>query len=152
HPARLVRGLADAVERRGVRVHEQTAVTHIEHDAVRTRHGRVRAEVVVRATEAYTGSIEGHDRALIPVGNHMIATEPLGPGVWAEIGLEAREAFEDTRHLIFYGQRTLDDRIAFGGLGVPYHYGGRIDHAQFENSRVHEQLRKTLVGLFPVLA
>jgi glycine/D-amino acid oxidase-like deaminating enzyme len=151
HPARLARGLADAIEQHNVRVYEQTAVSRIERGGVVTPHGRVRSPVVVRATEAYTGSIEGHERALVPVGNHMIATEPLGRDVWAEIGLDHREAFEDARHLIFYGQRTIDDRFAFGGLSVPYHYGGRIDHAQFENAREHERLRQTLVGLFPVL-
>jgi len=152
HPARLARGLADIIEQRGVRVYEQTAVTRIEPGGVVTSHGRVRASVVVRATEAYTESIEGQERALVPVGNHMIATEPLGPDVWAEVGLDHREAFDDARHLIFYGQRTADDRLAFGGLSIPYHYGSRIDHAQFENAREHERLRRTLVGLFPVLA
>ena len=27
----------------------------------------------------------------------------------------------DSRHVIIYGQRTADDRIAFGGRGAPYH-------------------------------
>jgi len=96
--------------------------------------------------------LPGLERALVPVGNFMIATEPLGPETWAEIGLEHREAFEDGRHLIFYGQRTADDRIAFGGLSVPYHYDSRIDHTQFAQSIVHDRLRRTLVELFPVLS
>jgi glycine/D-amino acid oxidase-like deaminating enzyme len=152
HPARLARGLADVVERLGVRIYEQTNVERIEPRGVVTKHGRVRAEVVVRATEAYTPELPGEERALVPVGNHMIATEPLGSETWAEIGLGQREAFEDGRHLIFYGQRTVDDRIAFGGLSVPYRYGSRIDHSQFAHSPVHERLRRTLVELFPVLA
>jgi glycine/D-amino acid oxidase-like deaminating enzyme len=152
HPARLARGLADAVERLGVRLYEQTAVERIEQGGVVSSHGRVRADVVVRATEAYTAELPGHQRALVPVGNFMIATEPLGREIWAEIGLERREAFEDGRHLIFYGQRTADDRIAFGGLSVPYHYRSRIDHSQFEQSVVHERLRNTLADLFPVLS
>jgi glycine/D-amino acid oxidase-like deaminating enzyme len=151
HPARLARGLADVIERLGVRLYEQSGVEGIEPGGVVTRHGRVRADVVVRATEAYTAELPGQERALVPVGNHMIATAPLGPDVWAEIGLERREAFEDARHLIFYGQRTADDRLAFGGLSVPYHYRSRIDPSEFERSPVHERLRKTLVDLFPVL-
>jgi glycine/D-amino acid oxidase-like deaminating enzyme len=152
HPARLARGLADTIERLGVRLHEQTGVERIDHGGVVTTHGRVRADVVVRATEAYTAGLSGQERALVPLGNFMIATAPLAADVWAEIGLEQREAFEDARHLIFYGQRTADDRLAFGGLSVPYHYRSRIDHSQFECSPVHERLRSTLVGLFPVLA
>jgi glycine/D-amino acid oxidase-like deaminating enzyme len=152
HPARLARGLAGVVERLGVRVYEQTAVQRLELGGVVTDRGRVRAEVVVRATEAYTPEVSGQERALVPVGNSMIATEPLSSSTWDEIGLAQREAFEDCRHLIFYGQRTIDDRITFGGLSVPYRYGSRIDHAQFVNAPVHERLRRTLVGLFPVLA
>ena len=43
-----------------------------------------------------------------------------------EVGLADRETFTDDRHLIIYGQRTADDRIAFGGRGAPYHFGSRI--------------------------
>ena len=53
-PARLVRGLADAVAARGVEIHEQTRVTAIERGRVSTPHGTVRAEVVAQATEGYT--------------------------------------------------------------------------------------------------
>jgi glycine/D-amino acid oxidase-like deaminating enzyme len=42
HPARLVRGLARAVERRGVRIHEQTAVSAIHPWRVDTAAGSVR--------------------------------------------------------------------------------------------------------------
>src|SRR6185295_10210733 len=49
HPARLARGLADAVERRGVTVYEQTRVTEISPRRVNTSGGRVKADVVVRA-------------------------------------------------------------------------------------------------------
>ena len=56
----------------------------------------------------------------------MIATEPLPEQVWARIGLAGRETFTDQRHLIIYGQRTADGRLAFGGRGAPYHFGSRI--------------------------
>ena len=49
-PARLVRGLADVVERAGVTICEDTAVTSIGDRQVETAHGTVRADVVVRAT------------------------------------------------------------------------------------------------------
>ena len=56
----------------------------------------------------------------------MIATEPLPAAFWEQAGLADRETFNDARHLIVYGQRTADDRLAFGGRGAPYHYGSRI--------------------------
>ena len=53
HPARLVRGLAGAVERRGARLFERTPAVDVRTGEVTTPEGRLRADVVVRATEAY---------------------------------------------------------------------------------------------------
>ena len=54
HPARLVRGLADTVERRGATIYEGTRALHIGQREVETAAGRVRADWIVRATEGYT--------------------------------------------------------------------------------------------------
>ncbi len=151
HPARLVRGLAAAVERRGVRIHERTRVTAIEPGRAVTAHGRVRAEVVVRATEGYTASLAGQRRAVAPVHSLVIATEPLPADVWAGIGLHRRETFSDHRHLIIYGQRTADDRLVFGGRGAPYFLASRT-RATFDGGYpVFRRLHRTLVDLFPAV-
>lgn len=152
HPARLVRGLAEAVERRGVSVHERTRVTAIEPGRAVTEHGVVRAETVVRATEGYTARLPGQSRTLIPVYSLVIATAPLPAAVWDEIGLARRETFTDHRHLIVYGQRTADDRLVFGGRGAPYHAGSRIRPEFDRDERVFARLHATLIDLFPVLA
>ena len=88
--------------------------------------GTIRAEVVVRATEAFTPTLPGLKRALVPVYSLMIATEPLPDAFWAEAGLHQRETFTDARRLVIYGQRTADGRFAFGGRGAPYHFGSRV--------------------------
>jgi glycine/D-amino acid oxidase-like deaminating enzyme len=151
HPARLVRGLAGAVERRGVRLHERTPVTAIEPGRAVTPHGTVRAEVVVRATEAWTPRLPGSRRAVAPVYSLVIATEPLPATTWEAIGLRRRETFSDHRHLIVYGQRTADDRLVFGGRGAPYHLGSRVDPSHDRDERVFARLHATLLELFPVL-
>ncbi|MEU6020469.1 FAD-binding oxidoreductase [Micromonospora sp. NPDC047134] len=151
HPARLVRGLARAVERRGVTIHERTPVTRIRRGAAVTPHGTVRAPVVVRATEGYTPGLPGQRRAIAPVYSLMLATEPLPPATWARIGLAERETFTDFRHVIVYGQRTADGRLAFGGRGAPYHFGSRVRTAYDREPRVFAALRRTLGDLFPVL-
>jgi glycine/D-amino acid oxidase-like deaminating enzyme len=151
HPARLVRGLADAVVRRGVELYEQTPATSIAPGAVVTRSGTVRAEHVIRATEGYTRSLEGMRRAVVPVYSLIIATEPLAEEVWSTIGLRRRETFTDHRHLIIYGQRTADDRLVFGGRGAPYHFGSRIRASYDRVPRVFDALRETLTDLFPAV-
>jgi glycine/D-amino acid oxidase-like deaminating enzyme len=151
HPAKLVRGLADAVRGLGVRVHEATGVERIEPRRLRTSRGDVHADVVVRATEGFTAQLPGHRRDVVPMYSLMVATEPLPEDVWKEIGLGARETFSDKRHLRIYGQRTADGRIAFGGRGAPYHYGSRIDPGFAFDPRVHTMLRRILRELLPVL-
>ncbi|WP_298516022.1 FAD-binding oxidoreductase [uncultured Nocardioides sp.] len=152
HPGRLVRGLADVVTRRGVRLYERTPATSIEPGLVRTPGGTVRARYVVRATEGFTPRLPGLARAVVPVYSLIIASEPLPPSVWDEIGLARRETFSDHRHLIIYGQRTADDRLVLGGRGAPYHLGSRIRPEFDRDHRVFAGLHATLLELFPVLA
>ncbi|MCF2530574.1 NAD(P)/FAD-dependent oxidoreductase [Yinghuangia soli] len=150
-PAKLARGLAAAVERRGVAIYEGTPVTLIEDGRAVTPYGTVRAEVVVRATEGYTPELPGFRRDLVPVYSLMVATEPLPDSFWDEVGLAARETFTDLRHLIIYGQRTADGRLAFGGRGAPYHFGSGIKAEYDRDERVFGELRKVLRELFPAL-
>jgi glycine/D-amino acid oxidase-like deaminating enzyme len=152
HPARLVRGLAAAVRRRGVAVFERTPVTAIEPGSLRTPHGTVRARHVIRALEGYTPRLPGLHRAVAPVYSLMIATEPLPEAVWSQIGLAGRPTFGDHRHLIIYGQRTADGRLAFGGRGAPYHLGSAIRPEFDRVPGVFAALRRTLAQLFPAVA
>ena len=152
HPSRLARGLAEAVRRHGVALHESTPVTRIEPGALVTAAGTVRARHVIRATEGYTSQLPGEHRTVMPVYSLMIATEPLPDAVWEHIGLAARPTFGDLRHMIIYGQRTADGRFAFGGRGAPYHLGSSIRPAYDRVPAVHAALRRTLAELFPVLA
>lgn len=151
-PARLVRALADAVESRGVQIFERTAVTAIEPGRLVIDRGDVSAPVVVRATEGYTRDLAGEGRTIVPLYSLMIATEPLEDAVFDEIGMAGRPTWADSRYAVIYGQRTADNRLAFGGRGVPYVYGSRIDPAVEKHGPTHELLERTLVEMFPVLA
>jgi glycine/D-amino acid oxidase-like deaminating enzyme len=150
HPARLVRGLAEAARRLGVTIHEGTRVRRIARGSVVTDHGTVRAGTVVRALEGYTSQLAGHRRMLAPVYSLMIATEPLPESDWERIGLRRRETFSDERHMIIYGQRTADDRLAFGGRGAPYHFGSRVEPGYDRVPPVFESLRHTLTEMFGI--
>lgn len=151
HPAKLARGLVRVVRRHGVRVHERTPVTAIGPGRVRTPAGTVRAPIVIRATEGYTAGLPGHRRTLAPLYSLMVATEPLPAPVWERIGLAERETFSDFRRMIIYGQRTADDRLAFGGRGAPYHFRSRIRPEYDHEPRIFDALRECLATLFPVL-
>jgi glycine/D-amino acid oxidase-like deaminating enzyme len=152
HPARLVRHLARTVVQRGAVIHEHSPVTELRPGFVRTAHGRVRARYVVRATEGYTPRLPGYQRAIVPVYSLMIATEPLGKDVWDSIGLASRPTFSDGRHLVIYGQRTADDRLAFGGRGAPYHFRSDIRPDFDREPAVFADLWRNLVDLFPAVS
>lgn len=150
-PARLVHGLAATVEARGARIHEGTRALRVSPRAVVTEHGTVRARWVLRATEAWTPQLPGSHRDVAPVYSLMVATEPLPADVWDRIGLEQGQTFTDARHLIVYGQRTTDDRLAFGGRGAPYHLGSAVRPELDRSPAVTEHLQRALLDLFPVL-
>jgi glycine/D-amino acid oxidase-like deaminating enzyme len=157
-PALLARGLATAAERRGVTIYEHTEVIDIIPGGpgwsplVRTASGAIRADVVVRAVEAWTPTLPGQKRTLVPVYSLMVATEPLTDAFWDAAGLQGRATFTDYRHMIIYGQRTADNRIAFGGRGAPYHFGSTVRPSFDGMPAVHQLLRHTLVDLFPALS
>ena len=157
HPARLVRGLADVVERLGARVHEGTRVTRVvagtssRRARVITRGATVRARYVVRATEGFTVAMTRQRRTLAPLYSLMIATAPLNDSWWRDYGFAQSPTFGDERHLLVYGQRTADNRLAFGGRGSPYHFGSTVEPRFDANPAVFAHLATSLRELFPTL-
>jgi glycine/D-amino acid oxidase-like deaminating enzyme len=147
-PAKLVRGLAKAVERKGATIYEQTPVLGIQPGRAWSSASEVRARWIVRATEAYTANLPGLRRVLAPVNSAMIATEPLPATAWQEIGWDSCETMLDGRRLFTYLQRTADGRIALGGRGVPYLYGSRTVREEAPPAATIEGLRQRLLELF----
>jgi glycine/D-amino acid oxidase-like deaminating enzyme len=144
--------LANLVEKLGATIYEHTTVTRIKKGAVQTAGGVVRARYIVRATEGYTKTLAGQRRKIVPIYSLMMATEPLSDQVWDQIGLAKRETFSDFRNLIIYGQRTADNRFAFGGRGAPYHFGSAIKDEYDQNDEVHPALLGVLADIFPAAA
>jgi glycine/D-amino acid oxidase-like deaminating enzyme len=152
HPLRLAHALARAVVDAGVRLHTATAVEAVDPHRLRTPGATVKAGVVVLATEAYTADDRRRHRDLIPIYSLMVGSAPLTSAQWDAVGLADRPTFHDARHMIIYGQRTDDGRIAFGGRGAPYPFGSRIDPARDTNETVRTNLVAAVRELYPVLA
>lgn len=151
NPAKFVNAVAALADGVGVVIHEGTPVEDIGPRWARTTHGEVRADVVLRTTEAYTVQLPGLERETLPMRSAMIATEPLSEAQWQRIGWEQREGLCGTSHRYFYSQRTADGRIALGGRGLPYHYGSRLDRDGQLDVWSIRQLQRILVDLFPDL-
>ena len=126
-PAKLVRGLADAVERLGVQIAEGTAVLNVAPGLVTTDRGLVRAPIILRCTEGFTAGLPGLKRQWLPLNSAQIVTAPLPAQVWDQIGWQGHEIFGDFNNAYCYCQRTRDGRITVGARGLPYKYGSAID-------------------------
>jgi len=149
-PFRLAVGLAQAVEKRGARIHEHTRVTRLGARWVMTEEGVVvKARHVIRATEAWTSRLPRHRRTVAPVYSLMVATAPLPQSLWDDIGLADAETFSEMRHVIVYGQRSVDGRLVFGGRGAPYHFGSSIKPEFDSVATVFAKLRRSLTNLLP---
>jgi glycine/D-amino acid oxidase-like deaminating enzyme len=156
-PAKLVRALARAVERRGGTIHERTEVVAVEpgagfgkpRPALTTASGKLHAETVVLAGEAYLTQFRPWHRALLPVYSLIVLTEPLSEDQWNTIGWQDRECLSSYRLTIDYLSRTSDGRILFGGRGAPYHFGSRVEPAFDRDERTHTMLRRLVNEWFP---
>ena len=149
HPAKLVRGLAEAVERAGATIYESTRALSIEPGRVETDRGVVRAAHVLRATEGFTANLRGEHRTWLPMNSSLIVTDPLPAHAWDEIGWTHADTLGDMAHVYTYAQRTADGRIAFGGRGVPYRYGSRVDTDGRTQERTIAALAELLHRAFP---
>ena len=151
-PAKLVRGLAAAVERLGVEICEGTAVTEVLPGRARTDRGTVTAPTVLICLEGFTAGLRGHRRDWVPLNSAIVATEPLPERVWERIGWDGCELLGDNAHAYMYAQRTADGRIAFGGRGVPYRFGSRTDVGGRTQQATIDQLTALLHEFFPAAA
>ena len=151
-PAKLVQGLAAAVERLAVSIYEKTTVTAIAKGVVTTDRGTVRAETIIRATEGFTAGIPGEERTWLALNSAQIVTEPLSEELWRQIGWEGHELLGNAAHAYCYAQRTREGRITMGGRGVPYRYGSRTDvNGQTQQATI-DQLHAILTTLLPQTA
>jgi glycine/D-amino acid oxidase-like deaminating enzyme len=151
HPARLVRGLAEVLERKGVKIYEQTPVTKLDQQGLATTRGRVKAGATLLATEGYTRTIKGLGRKLVPIHSMMIATEPLSELQLGQMGLRRRYLFNNPDHITTYGQLTADGRIAFGCRGS-YLFGSQIRPHFDPADPEFDLVWKTLLKFFPTLS
>ncbi|WP_037312893.1 NAD(P)/FAD-dependent oxidoreductase [Ruegeria halocynthiae] len=151
-PAKLVRGLADAVERAGVAIYEKTTVQRYAKGRVDTDRGTIRASRIIRATEGYTAGFPGESRTWLAMNSAQIVTEPVPEAIWDQIGWRNGELLADAAHTICYAQRTADNRIAMGGRGVPYRFGNATDKAGETQETTVRSLHAILHRLLPQAA
>lgn len=122
HSLDLCVGEARAAQRTGALIFEDSAVTQIvpgRRPALHTRDGRIRADHVVLAGNAYHLLAQAQLRGkLFPASLANMATAPLDPAVAKAINPHDLAVY-DSRFILDYYRLTADNRLMFGS-GTAY--------------------------------
>lgn len=124
HPLKYILGLADAAQKMGVQIYEQSEVTQVSHQPdhieVVTDQGSVRCDHVVYACNGYLGNLEPNLAArIMPINNFIVATAPLTGDL--DILPQENVAVADSKFVVNYFRKSPDNRLLFGG-GENYGY------------------------------
>jgi glycine/D-amino acid oxidase-like deaminating enzyme len=159
NPARLAWGLADAVEDAGGRIHENTRVLRLRSAGERVEltaattngTGTVRARQVVLATNVFRSPLRRARAYVVPVWDHMIATEPLSQSQRQALGWEGRSGVGDSGNQFHYYRLTSDDRLIFGGYDALYYYGSDLSTRRQRRPETEQMLYRHMLRTFPGL-
>jgi glycine/D-amino acid oxidase-like deaminating enzyme len=154
-PARLAWGLAAAVQAVGVRLHGATTLTGIQRRGagleLQTDRGPVRCAAAILGTGAFRSPVQSINRRVVPVYDHVLATEPLSPEQRRSIGWAHRQGVSDAANQFHYYRLTADDRIVWGGYDAVFHNWGRIDPSFEQRDATHAKLAEHFFETFPQL-
>ncbi len=152
-PAALAVGLRRAALDKGVRIYENSAILDIDRGsppALVTAGGRLQADKIVIAMNAWAARLPELQRALVVLSSDIVATSPI-PDSLRRIGWTGGEAITDSQLRVDYYRTTRDGRIAFGkGAGAIAHAGKM--GAEFErNDRAKRDAEADLRAYYPAL-
>ncbi len=146
HPLRFTLGVGRAAVGAGVRLHEHSRVTGIEHGStvrVRTGRGSVRARFVALCANVGHEELSGRlGRRGIGVASYVVATRPLGTERAAAL-LRDRIAVADLNWIIDYFRVSSDHRMLFGG---------RVSYSGVDPLGTARATRQRMIKVFPQLA
>jgi gamma-glutamylputrescine oxidase len=144
HPLKLLYGLAGAAAAAGAVFHENTRALVIGQEGsrrfVRTQTGRVLADHVLVCGDGYLDGIDQDVEArVLPIGSFVLATAPLDASLNI---LPQNDSVMDTRFVVNYWRKTMDNRLIFGG-GEMYTPGWPDDVTAF--------VRANMLKIYPQL-
>ncbi len=153
-PARLARGLRRVALESGVRLYENTRVRSFSRGRpviVRLEHGRLRADRLVVAANAWAAGIRELSGSLVAITSDMVMTAPA-PNRLRAIGWTGGECITDSQMMVDYYHATRDGRVAFGKGGWGIALGGRIGPDFDRNPRRARAVEADLRRTYPSLA
>ncbi|MBZ5721433.1 MAG: FAD-binding oxidoreductase [Acidobacteriia bacterium] len=123
NPAQYVAGLAQAAQRAGAEIFENTRVEKIERESrqgspgwrLTTSRGALWTRDVFVGTSGYTGRVTpALQKKIIPIGSYIITTEVLPDAIARELSPRKRMIY-DSKNYLYYYRLTSGNRMLFGG-------------------------------------
>lgn len=155
-PVALTTGLRDLALRKKVILYESSPVREVSRDGswirCRTDRGSVRTDQVLLASNAFPPLLRRIRSYVLPVWDHVLATEPLTVEQLGRIGWSANQGLTDAGNQFHYYRRTADDRIVWGGYDAIYYFGNRTDAAREQRDVSHQRLARQFYETFPQLS
>jgi gamma-glutamylputrescine oxidase len=145
HPLNYALGLAAAAQNLGVKIYENSAVSHYKTGKITevfTADGLVRANRLVIGCNGYLGNLDAKlVGKIMPINNFIVATEPLNDELAKRVNPQD-VAIADSRFVVNYYRLSADKRLLFGG-GENYRAAFPKDIAAF--------VRKPMLKIYPYL-
>ena len=154
-PVALTTGLREVALRKGVVLHEGSPVRRLHREGsyvlCQTPLGSIRADQVLLATNAFPPLLRRIRNFVLPVWDHVVATEPLTAEQLGRIGWSRNQGLTDAGNQFHYYRRTADDRIVWGGYDAIYYFGNGTDAGREQRDASHRLLAQQFYATFPQL-
>jgi glycine/D-amino acid oxidase-like deaminating enzyme len=155
NPAKLLSGLTRSALRRGIRIYVNSPVNNLNDSAqkvrVESKAGSLSAQHVVLATNAFTPLKNSIKHRVMPIFDHVLATQPLTAAQLDSIGWKQGQGLTDSGNQFHYFRKTADGRILWGGYDANYYYGNDTRPIRETRPASHELLATQFVETFPTL-
>ncbi|AQX27525.1 MULTISPECIES: NAD(P)/FAD-dependent oxidoreductase [unclassified Bartonella] len=144
NPLKLVVWLAKKAKKAGARLYEKTKITGIERKGnqyvVITERTNITAENVLLVTNAYKLGLQHLvEKNIVSIRSYIGATEQLPKH--SSI-LSEGESVDDSRFMVRYFRKSMDNRLLFGGVES-------YDHRYPVN--LNERIRRQIIEIYPHL-
>lgn len=155
HPVKLLVGMVRVAQSLGVRFFEHSPITSLNRSGtgvhLSSAHGSMSAHRVVLATSAFSPLKPGIRARVLPLFDHVLATEVLSPAQLNSLGWRESQGLTDLGNQFHYYRKTPDNRILFGGYDANYYFGNDASPAREVRDASHALLARHFFDTFPQL-
>ena len=155
NPVKLIVGMTKVAQNLGVQIYEKSKITAISEDQrdilLTCNNVIIKSKKVILATNAFTPLLKSVERRVLPLFDHVLATEVLSDSQLASLGWRESQGVTDMGNQFHYYRKTPDNRILWGGYDANYYYGNDSSPAREIRPESHQLLARQFQETFPQL-